>query len=72
MKKLFLILCIAFVAASLVEGCKPPGSLCSSNSDCCVPSVCNPWAGRCTSKPIQGPPANPSKEPAAPLANDQL
>ncbi|XP_008204323.1 omega-conotoxin-like protein 1 [Nasonia vitripennis] len=54
MSKLVLFLCIAFLAVSIVvaqSGCKPPGFICSSDSECCEPFACNPWAGRCT-KPI--------------------
>ncbi|CAL1675158.1 unnamed protein product [Lasius platythorax] len=51
MGKLVLLLCLAFLAMTLVMACTPPGALCTSSSECCGDFVCNPWALRCAGGP---------------------
>ncbi|XP_033227588.1 uncharacterized protein LOC117179675 [Belonocnema kinseyi] len=55
MSKLLLVLCIAFMAVSVIIACRPAGFPCSADSDCCPLLGCNPWAGRCTKKIPVGP-----------------
>ncbi|XP_033228473.1 uncharacterized protein LOC117180201 [Belonocnema kinseyi] len=50
MSKLLLVLCIVFLAVSVIIACKPAGVPCLTDSDCCPLLGCNPWAGRCTKK----------------------
>ncbi|XP_076666650.1 uncharacterized protein LOC143368146 [Andrena cerasifolii] len=76
MRKLFVFLCVALLASSLVVGCKGPGLICSDDKDCCGPLVCNPWAGRCTKPPTPptttaAPTTEGPEDPAAPPSDGQ-
>ncbi|CAL7948588.1 unnamed protein product [Xylocopa violacea] len=55
MRALYVILLICFMAFPLIMACRPPGVPCTTDSECCPPLACNPWAGRCTKK--GGPPS---------------
>ncbi|XP_014205874.1 uncharacterized protein LOC106637569 [Copidosoma floridanum] len=57
MSKVILLLFTVFLMVSFVVAqgastaapmCKPGGRICSSDTECCVGLICNPWAGRCT------------------------
>ncbi|CAL1675159.1 unnamed protein product [Lasius platythorax] len=48
MGKLVLLLCLTFLAMTLVMACTPPGAPCTTSSDCCGGWECNPSAHRCT------------------------
>ncbi|XP_076234769.1 uncharacterized protein LOC143179429 [Calliopsis andreniformis] len=66
MRKLFVFLLVALVAASFVMGCKPPGLLCTQDKDCCAPLICNPWAGRCTKQLAPPAPGQPGGAAGSP------
>ncbi|CAL1675161.1 unnamed protein product [Lasius platythorax] len=47
MGKLVLLLCLAFLAMSVVMACQPRGSSCRHSSECCRGLECNTREFRC-------------------------
>ncbi|KAL7297194.1 hypothetical protein TKK_0009602 [Trichogramma kaykai] len=67
MGKIVIVLCIIAMIAGVTIAqdaeailCRPGGTICRSDADCCVGLVCNLWAGRCTAPKL--PPPVPEEE----------